>query len=91
MKMHYRLQAMADIERIRGYIENDNPHVATDVVVRIHQTARFLTLFPRIGRRGTIPNTYELLVRGLPYMIVYEMDHRDKVTILAIFHCARER
>ena len=48
--------------------------------------------FPRIGHPGMSPHTYERAVRGLPYIIVYEIHSApDVVVILGIFHGAQDR
>ena len=88
---HYTVEACGHIASIHAYVEGDSPHAAQDVIMRIRRAAQFLTLFPRMGHHGMMSNTYELLVRGPPYVLVYEVDPRDKITVLAIFHCARER
>ncbi|WP_054142972.1 type II toxin-antitoxin system RelE/ParE family toxin [Bosea sp. AAP35] len=51
--------------------------------------ARKLPRFPALGRLGRQPETRELSVSGLPYLIVYEVG-AEAVTILAIFHTARD-
>jgi plasmid stabilization system protein ParE len=46
-----------------------------------------------MGRIGRIPDTNEWVVRGLPYIIVYEVGVTvpDEVVILAVFHAAQNR
>jgi plasmid stabilization system protein ParE len=45
-----------------------------------------------IGRDGRDQGTREYTVRGLPYIIVYEVEaERDLVTILSVIHGARRR
>jgi plasmid stabilization system protein ParE len=57
-----------------------------------HQHTELLRDFPRIGHAGIDPGTAEWVVRGSPYVIVYEvhMDH-DELVILAVFHGSRSR
>ena len=59
------------------------------LVVTEPNSARNLREFPWIGRAGRLPNTRELSVPSLPYLIVYEVAP-DVVTVLAIFHGARD-
>jgi toxin ParE1/3/4 len=42
-----------------------------------------------LGRPGRHPETRELSIADLPYLIVYEVDP-DAVTILAVFHTSRD-
>ncbi len=49
-------------------------------------------MLPYIGHDGRVQGTYEWVVVGLPYVIVYEVIHSaDEVAIIAIFHCAQNR
>ena len=45
-----------------------------------------------MGLRGKAPGTRELVVHGLPYVIVYRVDEElDELTVVAIFHGAQDR
>ena len=58
----------------------------------IGSAVRFLQIFPKAGRRGRAPGTREWLVRGLPYVIVYNVSSdEDELQILGIFHAAQNR
>jgi plasmid stabilization system protein ParE len=52
-----------------------------------------LTEFPRMGHTGRVSGTHEWVVRGLPYIIVYEIGavDPDEVLILGVFHAAQDR
>ena len=52
--------------------------------------AERLTEFPRMGHTGRVAGTYEWVVRGLPYIIVYQADVTE-VLILGVFHGAQDR
>lgn len=52
--------------------------------------AERLTEFPRMGHTGRVAGTYEWVVRGLPYIIVYQADATE-VLILGVFHGAQDR
>jgi toxin ParE1/3/4 len=43
-----------------------------------------------MGHGGRVPGTQEWLVRGLPYILVYQIDPNE-VLILGVFHAARDR
>ena len=47
-------------------------------------------MFPRSGRLGQVQGTREVVVPGIPYIIVYTHDDRS-VDIVAIFHGAQKR
>jgi toxin ParE1/3/4 len=45
-----------------------------------------------MGHVGRARGTYEWVVVGLPYIIVYEIDEvAQEVAIVAVFHGARDR
>lgn len=81
--------AACDLESIVDYIALDNPVAAEGVYRGIVAAAQKLPQFPAIGRPGRHPETRELSVSGLPYLIVYEVG-AETVTILAVFHTARD-
>lgn len=81
--------AAQDLGALVDYIAQDNPAAAEAAYRGIVQTARKLPQFPAMGRPGRHPNTREISVAGLPYLIVY-MVSSEAVIILAIFHTARD-
>ena len=92
MKVRYRRQAQLDIDHIHEYIEKRNPRAATEVVAAIRRAIDRLGLWPRMGHIGRAPETYEWVVVGLLYIIVYEIvEAADEVAIVAVFHGARDR
>jgi toxin ParE1/3/4 len=93
VRLRYTAQALEHIASIFGYIGDRNPVAATQVVARIRQAAERLAEFPRVGHAGRVVGTYEWVVRGLPYIIVYQTGapDTDEVLILAVFHAAQDR
>ena len=60
------------------------------VIRRIKSALDRLTTFPQSGRAGTVSGTYEIVVTGLPYIVVYELSP-EKIEIFAVFHTAQDR
>lgn len=81
--------AARDLEGIVDYIALDSPAAAEGVYRGIIAAAYKLPQFPALGRSGRHPETRELSVSGLPYLIVYEVSD-EAVTILAVFHTSRD-
>lgn len=73
---------------IQAWIAVDNPTAARDVATRIRQTALLLSQFPKIGRKGRVPDTREFAVTGLPYTIVFR-EESDHLIVLTILHQSR--
>ena len=92
MKVRYRQRARIDIENIYDYIEKRSPRAALEVVARIRRAADRLGFLPHMGHVGRARGTYEWVVVGLPYIIVYEIDETvGEVAIIAVFHGAQDR
>jgi toxin ParE1/3/4 len=91
--LKFSAAAREHILQIHTYIAERNPSAASRVVERIRAAAELLHQFPRIGREGRAGGTREWVVRGLPYIIVYEvgLPAADDVLVLAVFHGARRQ
>ena len=86
------LEALAHIDAIRLYIDRRRPTAAARVVARIFAEIDRLGEFPELGHVGIVPGTFEWTIRGLPFVIVHELDaKKDEIIILGVFHGARER
>ena len=93
VRVRYTPRAIRDLDAIHSYIAKDNPAAATGVVARIRAAADTLELFPFLGHAGLVPNTLELVVVGLPYVIVYRVkdNEPEEVLILSIYHGRQQR
>jgi toxin ParE1/3/4 len=93
VRLRYTAQAQMHIAAIHSYIRDRNPAAATQVAARVRRAAERLTEFPRMGHIGRVVGTYEWVVRGLPYIIVYQIGatDSDEVLILGVFHAAQDR
>jgi addiction module RelE/StbE family toxin len=82
------MPAAQDLEEITVFIQKDSVSAARSVAKSLFDVANSLEALPSRGRAGKIMGTRELVVQGLPYIIVYEvMD--TAVQILHIYHGAR--
>ena len=93
VRLRFTAEAREHIASIFSYIRDRNPVAATQAIARIRLAAEQLAEFPRMGHLGRVPGTHEWVVRGLPYIIVYEPGAvgDDEVLILGIFHAAQDR
>lgn len=89
MQVAFAAAAKRDLEAIVNYIAQDNPVAAAKVFDAVSAVAARLADFPEMGHAGRLPDTRELVVAGLPYVIVYHVA-KDVVTIIAVFHGARD-
>ena len=91
MRVRFTIDALAHIAEIHSYIDARNSAAATHVVGRIRAAAERLGEFPELGRNGALTGTREWVVTGLPYIIVYEREAADELTVLGIYHGAQTR
>jgi toxin ParE1/3/4 len=93
VRLRFTTEARGHIAAIYSYIRDRSPAAAMQVVGRIRLATERLAEFPRIGHAGRVAGTYEWVVRGLPYIIVYQTDASDpdEVLILGVFHGAQDR
>ena len=90
MSIRWRYSAISDLAHIRDYITERNPTAADAVVSRVLHSVQNLELFPKYGRPGQVPGTREVVVPGLPYIVVY-IDTETDIEIIAAFHGSQER
>jgi toxin ParE1/3/4 len=66
-----------------------NPQAARSVLARIVAVTRRLADFPTSDRPGQSNGTRELVIPGLPYLVIYRRN-ADQVEILRVLHTARD-
>lgn len=89
MRLVFAEPAASDLDDIIEFIALDNPAAAERVYRAIKAAADRLRDFPNIGHPGRLPDTRELSVVALPYVITYEVED-DTVTVIAVFHGSRD-
>ena len=90
MSVEWLNAATLSLRQVHARIAADNPEAARKVVKRIQQAVERLADFPESGRHGQVAGTRELVVPGLPYLVVYRIG-KESVEILRVFHTAQER
>lgn len=89
MSIRWLSSALVELDRIHGYIARENPRAAARVFRQIRKAPRQLARFPQLGRPSQVEGTRELVVTGLPYLIIYRVAG-DDVEILRIFHTSMD-
>jgi len=89
MKLRWLNGANRSIQTAHRYIAVANPDAARRTIDRAERAIGRLTNFPLSGRIGSVPGTRELIVPGLPYLVVYLVTDSE-VVILRVFHAKQE-
>ena len=90
MRVRWLSSALRSLRNACLYIEQDNPAAARAVAEQIERTVGRLSQHPLSGRLGTVAGTREVVIPGLPYLVVYRVTDSE-VQILRVFHSKRER
>lgn len=93
MQLKWTELADADLESIEAHIsEANSPAIAIDVVLNIIDSVQLiLPEHPRAGRQGRVKNTRELVVDGLPFIVIYrEQLSAGRIEILRVLHGAQQ-
>lgn len=86
--------ALGDLRSIHDYVRARSSQGAVTIASRIEDAERRIALFPRSSRRDAESGTYEYVLRGLPYILIYDLttraDGQECATIIAVFHTSRD-
>lgn len=85
--------AIADLDHVEAYLaENNSPVVAIDVVLKvINTTELILPAHPAAGRPGRVKGTRELVIDGVPFIVIYrQIERLNQVQILRVLHDAQQ-
>jgi toxin ParE1/3/4 len=92
MKLRLTLDAERQLDAIERHIRSENPQAAVRVLREIFEALELLTQYPAIGRPGRREGTRVWVVRGRPYIVVYEASEEyDELVVLSVYHGARNR
>ena len=89
IKIRWLRVASASLDAEYDYIQRENPKAARRVFTRITSVVKRLKDYPLSGRIGQVDGTRELIITGLPYMVIYRVA-TDGVEILRVFHTSRD-
>lgn len=87
MRIRWTEGANINLGHVEEYIAQDNPAAAIATVSKIIETAQMLADYPTVGKRGRERGTRELVVAGLPYIVIYTVQ-REVLVILRVLHAS---
>ena len=90
MQIKWTDLAVKDLDSIEAYITKENsPIVAIDLVLKIiNVTELVLINHPKAGRIGRVKNTRELVIDGIPFLVVYRQ--LNEIQVLRVLHEAQQ-
>lgn len=88
MTVKWSKRAIASLEKITEYIEQDNPTRAKTFAQEIRQKSCFLEQHPTIGRTGRIIGTRELVAHK-HYILIYRV-RGERVEIIEVLHTSKK-
>jgi toxin ParE1/3/4 len=86
LNVKFTPEAVSDLRDIHAYIAEFDPGTADRVISRIRQATDMFRHFPMLGREGSLSDTREFAIPGLPYTIVYRISSKTSLDILTIVH-----
>ncbi|WP_404788707.1 type II toxin-antitoxin system RelE/ParE family toxin [Altericista sp. CCNU0014] len=89
MAIVWTISARRDVNAIWDFIEARNPDAAELVSSEILRAVEGLLQFPKRGKPGRVKETRELVISGLPYVVVYILVD-ENVVILRVLHGAQD-
>ena len=82
---------LGDLAGIYVWIADESPASAASVLDRIFSAIERLGRLPHIGHAGRVKDTFEWVVSGYSYVIVYELDRSsDSLIVIGVFSSAQE-
>jgi len=90
MRIRWTPASADDLEGIADYLALHFPSFRQSTLHAIWNAIASLSSMPHRGRVGWEEGTRELVVAGLPYIVIYRIK-ADAVEILRIYHGAQDR
>ncbi len=89
MRVKWLRQALLDLDVIETFISKDSPVMARKTILKIIKTVSLLKEQQGLGRAGRVPDTRELVIHQLPYIVPYRVIE-EVVQILRVYHTLRK-
>ena len=93
MQLKWTDLANNDLDKIEAHIAQENsPASAIDVVLNIIDSSYLiLPEHPNAGRLGRLKGTRELVIAGIPFIVIYRLlERQNQLQILRVLHDAQQ-
>jgi toxin ParE1/3/4 len=89
VRLVWSTPSIDDISALRAFIASDSPVAATSISLRIVDAVESLLPFnPEAGRKGRVPETRELVIARMPFIVAYRINDTT-IEVLRIYHGSR--
>ena len=88
MRIKWLRTAIRNLDEEATYIAQDDVFAAQTVVKRVLDAVAQLADQPSLGRPGRVPDTRELVVLKIRYIIPYRV-RGDTISMFRVFHTSR--
>jgi plasmid stabilization system protein ParE len=82
-------EALADLDKIREYIAEDNPDAADRVITEIFDAIRSLAVFPHQGYRRPNLTSREVRFKFVREYVIANAPDKSPLRVLAVIHGRR--
>ena len=91
MQIKWTDLASNDLDAIETYIARENSlKVAADVILKIINVVELvLTNHPKGGRLGRLKDTRELVIDGVPFIVIYR-NTQEQIHVLRVLHDSQQ-
>jgi len=89
MRVRWTTPAREQLSNAYDYLEAENRAAAARVAGQIWESTQLLARHPMAGREGRVEGTWELVIRGTPFLVAYRVT-KNEVWVLAVLHAARK-
>ena len=90
MLIEWSQNALNELSDIFAYfLSIEEEEQGKDIVSKLIKSVTQLKSYPHSGRPGSLEGTREIVIRKLPYVLVYEVSS-EAVMILHIYHTSRD-
>jgi toxin ParE1/3/4 len=90
VKLQHSQQFLRDVQHECAFLRERSPAAARQLLDRVHSAGERLKQFPECGRAWRHPGARELVLPGLPYIVIYRIKEGAVVETLKLFHTARD-
>jgi addiction module RelE/StbE family toxin len=88
VELEWTPEAVSDLGKAEAFIAAEKPSAAMATVNRVFDAVEYLLSYPNLGRPGRTQGPRELMIPGLPFIVVYRI-RTDRIELLRLLHHAR--